>query len=538
MRSYGGSIGAQLVAMCMLVLVCEASDMYTAIVDLERLLYAEKAVADDLRLYIDQQTQRLQRLKQLADDYDSHARSALVEPERFLGNPVNAYKLIKRFTIDWERVVNSDIRNSDTDDFMTNLKSKTCYFPDPDDVKGAAQALLRLQDVYALQTDLVAKGNFLKGVSDSPPLSAEDCFTIGVVAYNNGDYYHTIMWMTEALHIVDREQQKTASKTALLDYISYALYMQGNIYHALNYTNEWLLLEPDHVRALNNKRYYEQLVGEEQVKKGITRAEMAAIPIRNERPLDEWKRTEVFYNYERLCRGEKTMDYKLKHKLTCHYARHHPMLYISPVKQEQVYFDPPMFMFHDILTKYQMKVVKELGQPLLHRSGVFQVAAQDRTHTDYRISKSAWLLDSLDPVITRLSLKARVLTNLTLDTAEQWQVLNYGIGGHYETHCDFATKRELSTFEQQQGNRVATFICYISDIPAGGSTVFPEIGVQLVPKKGTCGLWYNLRRNGDGDFNTRHAACPVLAGYKWACNKWFHERGQEFIRPCTSTPTE
>jgi prolyl 4-hydroxylase len=513
------------------------ADMFTAIVDLERLLSAERAVADDLRQFVDAQTKRLERLKKIADDFEYHSTDALADPERHLGNPVNAYLLIKRFTKDWETIVNNDIRTNDAEEFLTRLKSKTCYFPDPDDITGAAQALLRLQDTYALKSDSIASGGFLQGVSDSPQMTAEDCFILGNVAYNAGDYYHTIMWMTEALHVVDKELKKTANKAVILDYLSYALYMQGNVLHALNYTNEWLLIEPDHVRAMSNKRYYEQLIAEEQVKKGLTLAEMASIPLRNERPLDEWKRTDVFFNYERLCRGEKTMDYPLKHLLTCRYARHHPSLYISPVKEEMVYIDPPMRMFHDILTKKQMAVVKALGLPLLHRSGVFQLAPTDRSHTDYRISKSAWLEDRLDPVISRLSLKARVLTNLTLDTAEQWQVLNYGIGGHYETHCDFATKRELSTFEQQQGNRVATFICYISDVMAGGSTVFPEIGVQLVPKKGNCGLWYNLRRNGDGDFQTRHAACPVLAGYKWACNKWFHERGQEFSRPCTS-PTE
>ena len=45
-------------------------------------------------------------------------------------------------------------------------------------------------------------------------------------------------------------------------------------------------------------------------------------------------------------------------------------------------------------------------------------------------------------------------------------------------------------------------------------------------------VWYNLKPNGDGDDNTRHAGCPVLLGSKWVANKWIHERGQEFRRPC------
>lgn len=49
----------------------------------------------------------------------------------------------------------------------------------------------------------------------------------------------------------------------------------------------------------------------------------------------------------------------------------------------------------------------------------------------------------------------------------------------------------------------------------GGATVFPIINVAVQPKKGTALVWYNLHRSGEGDFRTRHAACPVLYGSKW-----------------------
>lgn len=45
-------------------------------------------------------------------------------------------------------------------------------------------------------------------------------------------------------------------------------------------------------------------------------------------------------------------------------------------------------------------------------------------------------------------------------------------------------------------------------------------------------FWYNLMRSGAVDMRTRHAACPVLTGIKWTANKWFHEKGQEWRRPC------
>lgn len=42
---------------------------------------------------------------------------------------------------------------------------------------------------------------------------------------------------------------------------------------------------------------------------------------------------------------------------------------------------------------------------------------------------------------------------------------------------------------------------------------FPQ-NVLLSPQ-GTAVFWYNLFKNGEGDYRTRHAACPVLVGNKW-----------------------
>lgn len=94
-------------------------------------------------------------------------------------------------------------------------------------------------------------------------------------------------------------------------------------------------------------------------------------------------------------------------------------------------------------------------------------------------------------------------------------------------------KEEVNAFQDLNwGNRIATWLFYMSDVEAGGATVFPVLNVSLWPKKGSAAFWYNLIPNGDGNENTRHAACPVLTGSKWVSNKWIHEYGQEFRRPC------
>lgn len=56
-------------------------------------------------------------------------------------------------------------------------------------------------------------------------MTADDCFQLGKVAYNNEDFYHAIKWFDQALQLDDIETYKTTSRAALLDYFSFSLYM-------------------------------------------------------------------------------------------------------------------------------------------------------------------------------------------------------------------------------------------------------------------------------------------------------------------------
>ena len=115
-------------------------------------------------------------------------------------------------------------------------------------------------------------------------------------------------------------------------------------------------------------------------------------------------------------------------------------------------------------------------------------------------------------------------------------------------------------------------ILKMSDVELGGATVFLRLGARVAPSKvhllctiwfwllfypllkGDAAFWYNLKRSGEQDMMTLHAACPVLVGSKWGkwslslqgkllhsflvCNKWIHEIGQELRLPCGLTPDE
>jgi len=76
--------------------------------------------------------------------------------------------------------------------------------------------------------------------------------------------------------------------------------------------------------------------------------------------------------------------------------------------------------------------------PQFKRATVQNSKTGELETANYRISKSAWLRDDFHPHIAAVNRRVEQITGLTISTAEELQVVNYGIGGHYEPHFDFA----------------------------------------------------------------------------------------------------
>lgn len=65
---------------------------------------------------------------------------------------------------------------------------------------------------------------------------------------------------------------------------------------------------------------------------------------------------EHLYSYDRtfytaLCRGDE--EKVVRKALSCRYITYNPLLRIAPVKEEQVFDDPPIWVYHDVLTRNQ-----------------------------------------------------------------------------------------------------------------------------------------------------------------------------------------
>uniref|UniRef100_A0A8C7HAS2 procollagen-proline 4-dioxygenase n=1 Tax=Oncorhynchus kisutch TaxID=8019 RepID=A0A8C7HAS2_ONCKI len=448
------------------------------------LIYTEKELVQSLKEYIKAEESKLDAVKSWANKLDVLTRASTLDPEGYLAHPVNAYKLMKRLNTEWSEL-------------------ESLVLQDPSD-----------------------------GMHHNAILTVDDCYDMGKTAYNEADYYHAVLWMQQALRQMDAEEEHVVSKADVLDYLSYSVYQMGDLPRAIELTRRLVAIDSSHQRAGGNLRYFEKLLSKqlnELNQEGQEPATEEPIQLGTyKRPKDYLPEREI---YEALCRGEGVkMTTERRSRLYCRYhdGNRNPRLLLQPMKEEDEWDSPHIVRYLNALSDQEIEKIKELAKPRLARATVRDPITGILTTANYRVSKSAWLEGEEDPVIERVNQRIEDITGLTTQTAELLQIANYGVGGQYEPHFDFSRVRVTS----RRGLKC------MSDVEAGGATVFPDFGAAIYPKKGTAVFWYNLFRSGEGDYRTRHAACPVLVGSKWVSNKWIHERGQEFRRPCGLTEVD
>ncbi|XP_050664938.1 prolyl 4-hydroxylase subunit alpha-1-like isoform X16 [Leptidea sinapis] len=506
-------------------------DIFTSTHEMEYLLPTHQRILEELDDYIIKEDQRLNTLKRYLAIFKGEQKKATEDPVNYVGNPINAFTLIKRLTYDLKEI---ETKIKIGAEYINNVtfSHNDAIYPTQEDLTGAAVALSRLQQTYELEVDELAEGK-LKGVTYSTPLTAGDCYELGKTLYNEKNYKDALEWMTVAFRKYELVQiSYYFTEENIFDYIAFTNYLLGDIKSALEWTKKLLIVNPNNERAGDNIPYYHKLIAEQE--EALKRSRRGDI---GEKLNEEIENISTAYDiekkiYQKLCRGEIKLLPSMAKSLTCQYLTgEHPFLRYAAIKMEYLYRDPDIVFYYDVLSDNEINIIKKLATPKFYRAVVHDTKKVGVKPAHFRISKTGWLYDDESPSIARVSRRVSDFTNLDMKSSEPLQVANYGIGGHYTKHYDFDRPGELS-FRKEIGNRIATVLFYMTDVAQGGATVFVDIGVSVFPVKGAALVWMNLHRSGEGDLATLHAACPVLLGSKWACNKWLHEIGQEFLRPC------
>lgn len=172
------------------------------------------------------------------------------------------------------------------------------------------------------------------------------------------------------------------------------------------------------------------------------------------------------------------------------------------------------------------------------KSTPYVSGTKENAYSKLRTSKVMYMNEKYEGLVGKLSLKISLATRYNMKSgkydSENFQVMNYGIGGRISGHLDsMGGNRQYSSENDKFGGfRITTFMVYLSTVEAGGHTVFPQAGVYVKPIEGDALFWFNYSAHGTYDSRIYHLGCPVVYGNKWIANKWVKHLGQMKNYPC------
>ncbi|GAB2880911.1 hypothetical protein GCM10027277_57490 [Pseudoduganella ginsengisoli] len=146
----------------------------------------------------------------------------------------------------------------------------------------------------------------------------------------------------------------------------------------------------------------------------------------------------------------------------------------------------------------------------------------DPGRTSYGVMMQRGELD----LITKIEARLAHIANWPVERGEGLQLLRYGVGAEYKPHFDWfnADIPGQAQLFGTAGQRVGTIVMYLNDVEAGGGTLFPELGLEVAPRKGGAVFFTNITPEGTPCRLSLHGGSPVISGVKYVATKWLREK--------------
>lgn len=187
---------------------------------------------------------------------------------------------------------------------------------------------------------------------------------------------------------------------------------------------------------------------------------------------------------------------------------------------------PALAVLDNVLSHDECDELIGRASAKLKRSTIVDPATGKHETIADRSSEGTFFGINADDFIARLDRRVSALMNLPVDHGEGLQILHYGPGGEYKPHFDFFPPNDPGSAVQMAsgGQRVSTLVMYLNEVEEGGATIFPELGLSVLPKKGSAVHFEYANSRGQLDPRTLHGGAPVLRGEKWIVTKWMRQR--------------
>ncbi len=185
---------------------------------------------------------------------------------------------------------------------------------------------------------------------------------------------------------------------------------------------------------------------------------------------------------------------------------------------------PRIVVFGNVLSDEECDALIEAAKPRLARSLTVAVKSGGEEFNADRTSNGMFFRRDEIDVVARVEKRLAALANWPVENGEGLQILHYRPGAEYKPHYDYFDPDEpgTPTILKRGGQRVATIIMYLSEPEKGGGTTFPDVQLEVAPKRGNA-VFFSYDRAHPAS-KSLHGGAPVIAGEKWIATKWLRER--------------
>ncbi|MFU8790033.1 MAG: 2OG-Fe(II) oxygenase [Methylobacter sp.] len=189
--------------------------------------------------------------------------------------------------------------------------------------------------------------------------------------------------------------------------------------------------------------------------------------------------------------------------------------------------NPHIVVIDNVLTALECDQLMTLAiGKNLSSSTVVHTQTGESVLGDYRTSSGCFFSRSENELVAKIERRLSSLNRCPIQNGEGIQVLKYEVGQQYKPHFDYFDPKNPGSVKHlnRGGQRVGTFVIYLSEVEEGGSTFFPELGLDVFPRKGSAVYFSSVDSTGKPCTLTRHAGSPVISGVKSVATYWQRER--------------
>jgi len=185
--------------------------------------------------------------------------------------------------------------------------------------------------------------------------------------------------------------------------------------------------------------------------------------------------------------------------------------------------NPRVVVFGRFMSDAECDQLVEMASQRLVRSETVETRTGGSEVNDARTSDGMFFTRGENALISRLEERMASLLDWPIENGEGIQILRYGPGAEYKPHYDYFDPALSGTpsILKRGGQRVASLVCYLNTPAKGGSTVFPDVHLDVAPIKGNA-VFFSYDRPHPMT-RSLHGGAPVVEGVKWVATKWLRE---------------